>query len=56
MSRQHATITRQYDGSFMLADAGSSNGSFLSIRNQRPLNDGDDVRIGQHLFRLKVRA
>lgn len=56
MSRQHATITRQYDGGFLLADAGSSNGSFLSIRNQRPLNDGDDVRIGQHLFRLKVRA
>lgn len=54
MSRQHATVTRQYDGSFMLADSGSSNGSFIAIRNQRPLNDGDDVRIGQHLFRLKV--
>jgi pSer/pThr/pTyr-binding forkhead associated (FHA) protein len=56
MSRQHANITRQYDGSFTLADAGSSNGTFLAIRNQRPLNDGDDVRIGQHLFRLKVRG
>jgi pSer/pThr/pTyr-binding forkhead associated (FHA) protein len=56
MSRQHAAVTRQYDGSFLLADNGSSNGTFLSIRGQRPLNDGDDVRIGQHLFRLKVRT
>jgi pSer/pThr/pTyr-binding forkhead associated (FHA) protein len=56
MSRQHATITRQYDGSFLLADSGSSNGTFTSVRSQRPVNDGDDVRIGQHLFRLKVRT
>ncbi len=53
MSRQHAAISREQEG-FMLSDLGSSNGTFLAIRDERPLSDGDHVRIGQHLFRLKV--
>ncbi len=54
MSRQHATFTRQQDGTFLLTDLGSSNGTFIAIRDERLLPDGGHVRIGQHLFRLKV--
>jgi pSer/pThr/pTyr-binding forkhead associated (FHA) protein len=56
MSRQHATFTRQQDGSFLLTDLGSSNGTFIAIRDERPLPDGGHVRIGQHLFRLKIEG
>lgn len=54
MSRQHAGLERQSDGSFMLKDLGSSNGTFVAIRGERALPDGSHIRIGQHLFRLKV--
>jgi pSer/pThr/pTyr-binding forkhead associated (FHA) protein len=53
MSRQHAALTREPQG-FVLSDLGSSNGTFIAVRDERPLSDGDHVRIGQHLFRLKV--
>lgn len=56
MSRQHATFTRQQDGSFLLTDLGSSNGTFIAIRDERPLPDGGHVRIGQHLFRLEIES
>lgn len=56
MSRQHAGLERQSDGSFVLKDLGSSNGTFLAIRGERMLPNGSHVRIGQHLFRLKVDA
>ncbi len=55
MSRQHAAITRDpYDGSFVLRDLGSSNGTYLAIRGEFVLQSGDHLRIGQHLFRLEV--
>jgi pSer/pThr/pTyr-binding forkhead associated (FHA) protein len=54
MSRQHAALSRQEDGTFVVKDLGSSNGTFIAIRDERPLPDGGHVRIGQHLFRLKV--
>jgi len=55
MSRQHAAIARDpYDGSFSLRDLGSSNGTYLAIRGEFALQNGDHVRIGQHLFRLEV--
>lgn len=56
MSRQHACLERQSDGTFMLKDLGSSNGTFMAIRGERVLPDGSHIRIGQHLFRLKVDA
>jgi pSer/pThr/pTyr-binding forkhead associated (FHA) protein len=56
MSRQHATLSRQQDGSFLLTDLGSSNGTFVAVREERVLPDGGHVRIGQHLFRLKVES
>jgi len=55
MSRRHAAITRDpSNGTFSLRDLGSSNGTYLGIRSERELTQGDHVRIGQHLFRLDV--
>jgi pSer/pThr/pTyr-binding forkhead associated (FHA) protein len=54
MSRQHAVVNRLDNGHFTLDDLGSSNGTFIAIRNERRINDGDYVRIGQHLFQLRV--
>ncbi|MEZ4224123.1 MAG: FHA domain-containing protein [Polyangiaceae bacterium] len=56
MSRRHAVISRNpVDGSFSLRDLGSSNGTFLALRQERALEDGDHVRIGQHLFRIELQ-
>lgn len=52
LSRRHATITRDPRGRFALKDLGSSNGTFLSIRNETEIKPGCRLRIGQHLFRL----
>lgn len=55
MSRRHAGITREPSGrDFSLRDLGSSNGTYLGIRGEQQLEDGDHVRIGQHLFRLEI--
>lgn len=53
LSRRHARILRQTpDGSFIVEDLGSSNGTFLRIRGETNLEFGDEIRIGQQLFRL----
>ncbi len=55
MSRRHAALTRNpADNSFTVRDLGSSNGTYLRIRGEHEIFDGDHVRIGQHLFRLEV--
>lgn len=55
MSRRHATLRRDpASGTFEIRDLGSSNGTYLAIRGEMPLQPGDHVRIGQHLFRLDV--
>jgi pSer/pThr/pTyr-binding forkhead associated (FHA) protein len=51
LSRKHATI-RRIEGVFTVEDLGSSNGTYLAIRGEVPLEDGDRIRVGQHLFRL----
>ncbi len=62
LSRRHAAIRVQGrpgappggadGGSFMFVDLGSSNGSFLRIRNEVELFPGDHFRVGQQLFRV----
>ncbi len=42
--------------SFALVDLGSSNGSFLRIRNEIELVPGDHFRVGQQLFRVDFDA
>jgi pSer/pThr/pTyr-binding forkhead associated (FHA) protein len=53
MSRRHAAIQRDpAAGTFTLRDLGSSNGTYLAIRGEVELREGDHLRVGQHLFRF----
>jgi pSer/pThr/pTyr-binding forkhead associated (FHA) protein len=53
MSRRHAAIQRDpAAGTFALRDLGSSNGTYLAIRGEVELREGDHLRVGQHLFRF----
>ncbi len=53
MSRRHAAIHRDSAaGTFTLRDLGSSNGTYLAIRGEVELREGDHLRVGQHLFRF----
>jgi pSer/pThr/pTyr-binding forkhead associated (FHA) protein len=53
MSRRHAAIHRDpVAGTFTLRDLGSSNGTYLAIRGEVELREGDHLRVGQHLFRF----
>ena len=55
MSRRHAVIARDPENQhFMLRDLGSSNGTYIAIRQEQELREGDHVRVGQHLFRLDI--
>jgi pSer/pThr/pTyr-binding forkhead associated (FHA) protein len=56
LSRRHA-IVRMTGGNgaprrFTLGDLGSSNGTFLQVRDEVRLRHGDQFRIGQQLFRF----
>jgi pSer/pThr/pTyr-binding forkhead associated (FHA) protein len=53
MSRRHAAINRDPGaGTFSVRDLGSSNGTYLAIRGEVELREGDHLRVGQHLFRF----
>jgi pSer/pThr/pTyr-binding forkhead associated (FHA) protein len=55
MSRRHALIRRTpAPSTFTLVDLESSNGTFVAIRGDRALKDGDSIRVGQHLFRVEL--
>jgi pSer/pThr/pTyr-binding forkhead associated (FHA) protein len=60
MSRRHAAVrrdpTRDGGNAFVLHDLGSSNGTFVQIHAEHPLEDGDQFRIGHHLFRVDLPA
>jgi hypothetical protein len=50
VSRKHAVLARQEDGSFAIEDQGSLNGTFINrnrIESAR-LEDGDEVQIGKY--------
>jgi two-component system cell cycle response regulator len=50
ISRRHAKVTRQEDGTHLLTDLGSTNGTALNgeeVSGQQPLRDGDRVHLGQ---------
>jgi pSer/pThr/pTyr-binding forkhead associated (FHA) protein len=58
LSRRHAALRVLGGGSgsgprrFVLTDLGSSNGTFLQVREEVRLRHGDHFRIGQQLFRF----
>jgi len=59
LSRRHAAVRMEgsaQDGRrrFLLADLGSSNGTFVQIRREVVLQSGDQFRIGQQLFRIDI--
>jgi hypothetical protein len=64
LSRRHAAIRvvsgdahdRPEDARFALVDLGSSNGTFLRIRNEVELLPSDHFRVGQQLFRVDLEG
>jgi pSer/pThr/pTyr-binding forkhead associated (FHA) protein len=55
LSRRHASIRLEKDPRrFLLTDLGSSNGTFVQVRGEIPLESGDQFRIGQQLFRVDI--
>lgn len=52
ISRRHASIRIDADEHFVLRDLGSSNGTFLRMTGEHVLRDGDQVRLGRHVFRF----
>jgi pSer/pThr/pTyr-binding forkhead associated (FHA) protein len=62
LSRRHAVIRAQQPvqaGSartFTIEDHGSSNGTFVALRGREPLQSGDVIRMGLHVFRFDLTA
>ncbi len=55
LSRRHAVVRADRAARhFTLHDLGSSNGTALRIRGEHVLRDGDQFRIGRHLFRFEA--
>jgi len=53
LSRRHASITvERSTKNVVLRDLGSSNGTSLRLRGERVLRNGDQFRVGRHLFRF----
>jgi len=60
VSRRHAAIRRDDDNTLNLWDLGSSNGTFLNgqrLNAHRPyrLHDGDELRLGQMVIRIRFQ-
>lgn len=55
LSRRHLVIRRDpARGTFTLEDLGSCNGTFLAIHGEVALENGAQLRLGQHLFRFDL--
>ncbi len=55
LSRRHAAVrVDQARRRYTLHDLGSSNGTALRIRGEHVLRDGDQFRVGRHLFRFEA--
>lgn len=53
VSGRHACLTK-VDGRVFLKDLGSSNGTYVRIRGERHIGNGDLILMGQQLFRVEV--
>ena len=51
VSRRHAEIRKDEQG-YLLVDLGSSNGSFVRLKDEHPVTAGDILLMGQQLFRV----
>jgi pSer/pThr/pTyr-binding forkhead associated (FHA) protein len=57
VSRRHATLTIEDEGTVVLRDLESTNGTFLNGRlltTPMPVRDGDDIRIGAAHLRVRI--
>lgn len=54
VSSTHAKLTLAPDGGVRLVDLGSSNGTFIRLREPRRITPGTFVLMGQQLFRFEV--
>lgn len=55
LSRRHAAVRVDHAARrYTLHDLGSSNGTALRIRGEHVLRDGDQFRVGRHLFRFEA--
>jgi pSer/pThr/pTyr-binding forkhead associated (FHA) protein len=55
LSRRHALIRIEKDPRrFLLRDLGSSNGTFVQVRGEITVENGDQFRVGQQLFRVDI--
>ena len=55
LSRYHAKLVKQADGNWLLKDLGSTNGCRVNkklIENERLLQEGDIVALGDQIFRM----
>ena len=53
MSRRHALLQFR-NGSALLSDLGSSNGSFVRLTGQHALTPGEMIRLGDELLRFEI--
>jgi len=54
VSGLHCQVSRGADGQVYLTDLGSSNGSFIRLRAERNIANGDILLMGQQLFRIDL--
>ena len=55
-SRDHAKVWKDGANTFAIADLGSTNGTLVNDDKitRRPLSDGDEIRIGDAVFRFEL--
>jgi pSer/pThr/pTyr-binding forkhead associated (FHA) protein/ribosomal protein L32 len=54
VSGLHCKVGKGSDGAVYLTDLGSSNGSFVRLRAERSVTNGDILLMGQQLFRVDL--
>ncbi len=55
VSRQHSRLLRAEDGTWLVEDLGSTNGTFVNeqrLTSKQSLRDGDQVRFGDAIFKF----
>ena len=53
VSREHCRLFEK-NGELVVQDNGSSNGTFVQIRGEAEVFEGDQFRVGQQLFRVEA--